>query len=220
MSDAATNAEASAGTKADESIETDWHNQLFGVKRTIRYYIHRRRFFEKWKLTTDFLIIVSGGLVVSLASSGEGARSWGVIAAGAMAAMLGTFDLLIGFSVKARESHDFVKEFGRLERDMTASPKTREALVAFTNRRLELEEEEPPRLRVLNNLCHNELIIAEGYPEDDYADIPTVLHLTAPYVNWGADAIRTRRQKAENVKASLTPKPPKRPSVLTDETPA
>ena len=37
-----------------------------------------------------------------------------------------------------------------------------EELNEFTARRLEIEMEEPPLLRVLNIICHNEEIIAQG----------------------------------------------------------
>jgi len=59
------------------------------------------------------------------------------------------------------------RDFGELEKQMnTAGENPTEAqFIAFTNRRIEIEEEEPPKLCVLDVLCHNELIESGGYDE-------------------------------------------------------
>jgi hypothetical protein len=157
----------------DKKIREKWNELLFGVRRSFRYHTHRRKFFDKLSVWSDFLVIISGGTVVGFASSSEtGHRAW-MIVFGALVAIIGSFDLVIGFSNRARDFHDLAREFSELERQMTAAQenRTEKDLIAFTNRRLEIEEEEPPILQVLNCYCHNELIKALEFPEKEKVKI-------------------------------------------------
>src|ERR1700722_12676848 len=94
-------------------IKEKWSDLLFGVRRSIRYHTHRRKFFDKLSVWSDFLIIISGGTVVGFASAGEMAshhRAWTIIF-GAIIAIIGSFDLVIGFSNKSRDYHDLARAF-------------------------------------------------------------------------------------------------------------
>lgn len=51
-------------TKSKEKLEEEWHKLLFGVMRSIRYYLHRRRFFEKLEVCAGFLVVGSGAVAV------------------------------------------------------------------------------------------------------------------------------------------------------------
>jgi len=157
----------------DAKIKEKWSDLLFGVRRSFRYHTHRRKFFDKLSVWSDFLIIISGGTVVGFACSNEtGHRAWTIVF-GALVAIIGSFDLVIGFSNKARDYHDLAREFSELERQMTAATdaRTKENLILFTNRRLEIEEDEPPILQVLNCYCHNELVDALGLPKNEKVKI-------------------------------------------------
>ena len=59
---------------------------------------------------------------------------------------------------------DLARDFTALERDMVRAGEQidPEELNEFTARRLEIEMREPPLLKVLNIVCHNEEIIARG----------------------------------------------------------
>jgi hypothetical protein len=157
----------------EKKFKEKWNDLLFGVRRSFRYHTHRRKFFDKLSVWSDFLIIISGGTVVGFASSGEtGHRMWTIIF-GAAIAIIGSFDLVIGFSNKARDFHEIARQFSELERQMVAARETRteKDLMTFTNRRLEIEEDEPPILQVLNCYCHNELVKALGLPEKEKVKI-------------------------------------------------
>jgi hypothetical protein len=177
-----------------KKLKEDWDGQLFGVKRSIRYHLHRRKFFGVWKVATDFLVIASGGTVVSLASSGEAKQNVWIIVSGAITAVLGTLDLVLGFSDKARDHRDLVQAFSNLEAEMEKSDVTAEKLADFKNKRLEIEVDEPPRKIVLNKYCHNELVIAEDYPADQLADIKWWQSLIKQFIDICPQRIRTFRQ--------------------------
>lgn len=156
----------------DKKLKEEWNDLLFGVRRSVRYHTHRRKFFDRLGVWADFLVIVSGGSVVSFVVAGEN-HSLGAVIFGALTAIIGSFDLVIGFSSSARDHHDLARDFSELERHMTAASgtKTEKELIKFTNRRLEIEEEEPPILQVLNCYCHNELIKAHGYKDSELTRI-------------------------------------------------
>jgi hypothetical protein len=151
-----------------EKIKDEWSNLLFGVRRTIRYHGRRRKFFDSLSVWTNFLTIVCGGGAVVAAIKTETTIA---AFAGGLAGVLAAFDLVVGFSTRARDHHDLCKEFSRLEREITASSVTAENLANLTNKRLEIEDDEPPTLRVLNNYCHNELCRAMGEDKLDYVKI-------------------------------------------------
>jgi hypothetical protein len=157
----------------EKKFKENWSVLLNGIRRSVRYHTHRRKFFDNLSVWSDFLIIISGGTVVGFASSGEGKHQMWTIIFGALTAIIGSFDLVIGFSSKARDYHDLAREFSELERQMIAVRETRteKDLIIFTNRRLEIEEDEPPILQVLNCYCHNELVKSMDLPEKEKVKI-------------------------------------------------
>lgn len=168
---------------SEEKLKEKFHALLFAVRKSIRYHNYRRRFFENWAVWSDFLIIISGGTVVGFStyaiSTSQPYYRWIAVLFGGIIGIIGTFDLVIGFSNRARDHRDFVKEFSRLEQDLTnaVNVQTENNLVELINRRLEIESNEPPVLRALDAYCHNEQVRAEGYPENEKTKITW-------YQNW------------------------------------
>lgn len=167
----------------ETKLKEKWNDLLFGVRRSVRYHTHRRKFFDKLKVWADFLVIVSGGTVVGLATA-EVKNAW-TIGFGAFIGIIGSFDLVVGFSGRARDHHDLAKEFSELEREMTAvDERTEKELKRLTNRRLQIEEEEPPILQVLNCYCHNELVKALGHPEAQRTGITFLQSVFKQWFDW------------------------------------
>lgn len=146
----------------DEQLDR-LHNLLFGVRRSVRYHSHRIRFFDGLNKTVRVLTSVSGaGVVASVLSARLGA-GWtnGFAAAVASAAAL---DLVIDSAEKARLHASLYRDFIDLERRIVLAGKALDdsALDRFDGDRLVLESKEPPVLRVLDVICHNELLRAMG----------------------------------------------------------
>lgn len=82
--------------------------------------------------------------------------------------MLSAADLVLGSSRKAWLHSDLARKFFDLEREIEKSrgDVTEALIVEMKDRRLAIEADEPPILRVLDTLCHNELMRAMGYPRD------------------------------------------------------
>ena len=147
-----------------------WQALLFGVRRSIRYHNHRRKFFDALSVWTDFLTIISGGAVVFFATADKGGPT---AVFGGVASLLAALDLVIGFSIKSRDHFDLSRQFSRLEQAMTliGDAPSETQLKENINLRLEIELSEPPIKRTLDAYCHNELICAMGYAETEKVEL-------------------------------------------------
>ena len=84
-----------------------------------------------------------------------------------------SIDLVVGTASAARLHYDLSRQFIELERQMelAARPIDAQSLAKFTAHRLEVEADEPPVLRVLDAMCHNELARAMGYEKKYFVRI-------------------------------------------------
>ena len=84
-----------------------------------------------------------------------------------------SIDLVVGTASAAHLHYDLSRQFIELERQMelAARPIDAQSLAKFTARRLEVEADEPPVLRVLDAMCHNELARAMGSERSHFARI-------------------------------------------------
>ena len=94
---------------------------------------------------------------------GAGWPLWLKLLPAALTSVLSAADLVFGSSRKAWMHADFARRFVELER---ALAKDGAEVAEILDRRLAIEAEEPPPLRVLDTLCHNELVRAMGYPRE------------------------------------------------------
>ena len=154
---------------------------LFGVRKSIRYHQRRRAFFEAVHTTAVALQVIAGSSAVTAAmavavANGAEPRD-GVWAAGfaAAAAVLAALDLAFGVSRRATVHVSLAQQFAQLEREMVPHEHDEtvgaETAAGFRQRRLEIEESEPPKLRVIDLLCHNELVTST-YRHDKIYPIP------------------------------------------------
>ena len=158
--------------RPQQKMPSPWQNLLLDVRRSIRYHNHRRRWFDRLDSTSKFLIIISGGTVLAFPDSsaklGIAARVFW-----AASALMGSLDLVTGFSSKGREHYDLAREFSQLEQEMTKVGELGSAdeFSRLYNKRLEIEAKEPPVKRVLDIYCHNELALSMGCKKTEMYDI-------------------------------------------------
>lgn len=142
------------------------HDLLFGVRRSIRYHVRRRMFFDRLNLTASAVSVIFGSAAMA-AMLGDLGRGW-VTAAAAVVTVVSAINLVVGAARMARLHADLARRFVELEQQIVlASGAAESAVSRFTATRLGIEAEEPPVLRVLDSLCHNELMRAMGYPPAD-----------------------------------------------------
>lgn len=137
------------------------YRTLFGARKSIRYHQRRRAFFEAAHTIAVSLQVIAGSSAVAAVVG----QSWGWGAGlAATAAVLAALDLAFGVSRRATMHASLAQQFAQLEREMVPREHDKgvsaEAATAFRQRRLEIEESEPPKLRAIDLLCHNELVIS------------------------------------------------------------
>ena len=141
------------------TAHTAYFNDLFGVRKSVRYHQRRRAFFEWIHTSTSALQMIAGSsAIVSWVSKCEELG----IGLAAVAALLAAFDVVVGTSRRSTAHASLSQRFVQLEREMVPFEHDRqiptEIATGFRQRRLEIEESEPPKLRVIDILCHNELV--------------------------------------------------------------
>jgi hypothetical protein len=87
------------------------------------------------------------------------------IATAMMVAFWGIIDLLLNTAEGARLHADLGRRFMEIEMDivLTEEKLSDQQLREFANRRLRIVLEEPPTMRVLDCVCHNEVVQAMGH---------------------------------------------------------
>lgn len=172
-----------------EALHQNRHELLFDIRRSQRYHQRRRRFFEHWHLATNAMSVLFGSATILSIPSPTGSRA-PAIALAAIVTVLATIDMLVGTSIKAWRHADLAKAFIGLEREMVLAGELSDAdLAKFAAERLRIETDEPPILRVLDSICHNELTRAMGYDESEMVRIRWYQRLTAQFVDIRLHAI-------------------------------
>ena len=148
-----------------ERLREEGRELWFGVRRSVRYHDRRVSWFDRLHRFGRFVTLVAGGGAVAtiLKDHTKCAISMSLICAIASA-----LDLAFDVSVKARLHNSLKRKFIELESSISLighENLTDNQLREFTTQRLRIESDEPPVMRVLDTLCHNELCRADGYSE-------------------------------------------------------
>ena len=169
--------------------EDKLHDLLFGIRRSIRYHNHRRKYYDSVNLFISAMTVLSGSAVfVTILSSMD--KIYTLIIA-AVVTILSTFNLLVGTSSKACLHYDLYRRFIELEKKIVIAGEqlSKEDLSKFTSERLDIEADEPSVLRVLDTLCHNELARAMGYGKEYFKKVTFFQRKLAPFFDWRQDKI-------------------------------
>ena len=151
----------------NEVAGRDCHELLFGVRRSVRYHNRRRRFYtalHKWQVFGSLLLASATVMAFAGVIGGEWPL-WAKTLPAILVSVLAGLDLVFGTVDKTWLHADLERQFIELERQLETARDnpTAKLIVQMTDRRLDIERQEPPVLRVLDTLCHNELAHAMGY---------------------------------------------------------
>lgn len=173
-----------------ETADGHW-SLLFGVRRSVRYHVRREQFFDRAHHVGMFITAFSGSATIATLLAGHSAL---VTAAAAATAIAGALDMVFGLARKARRHNNLAREFIALERDLVRAgeelppPRLRELETA----RLDIEAREPPVLRVLDTMCHDELVTALGIEDGHRSNLGWWQRWPAHFVDVGAHRLRKR----------------------------
>lgn len=149
---------------------------LFGVRRSIRYHSKRQAFYKRLDRLSDFalLLLGSGTVVMVLQTYPKLA-----VAAGFSVAFISGLRHVYSYGAMAGLHSRFVRDFSQLEKRLRDDASD-ETVAVVKRERLDLEATEPPVMRVLDTICHNELLVAMSLDSDDQrVHLPWYLRLTA-----------------------------------------
>jgi hypothetical protein len=149
---------------ADGNAMNERDALLFGVRRSVRYHRRRERFFDAWGKFTSAVNVIFGSAAVTAIL---GSHPHLGIAAGIVVAVMSTVDLVVGSSTSARNHSDLARRFIELEAKIERASADA-SLAEFKEGRLEIEGDEPPVLRTLDAICHNELAKSMGRDDQIY----------------------------------------------------
>lgn len=145
-----TGASAAAGrVKSDALRELRFH-----VDKSLRYHQRRRGHYERLHRWTMLGVIVAG----SAAFAEQAPKVFG-----ALAALLGAFDLVFGYSHRARDHDQLHRRFVELSiKARAATPGDEATIKTLIAERERLEADEPPIFWLLEADCDNETTVAWG----------------------------------------------------------
>ena len=156
-------------------LETNFHILLFGVRRSVRYNARRQRFFQVCHKTVMLFALLAGSATIVAFGVTFSADwpLWVKLLPAGLVSVFSAVDLIWGFSDRASQHADLVRQFTALEQQLVAAQGNPSAdlISDVTDKRLAIETTEPPVLQVLDTLCHNELLRAMGYPWEEQIEV-------------------------------------------------
>ena len=156
---------------------------LFGVRRSVRYHMHRQAFFDRANDIGSFLVVLlSSGAVFAL--MGDSKVGPGICAL--FAAAISAFNLVFAPSRMARKHNDLARRFIVLEQKALQADFD---YISLANERLDIESNEPSIYRVVDTICHNELLRSMD-KEDSMIQIPFFMRITGHFTDWGFQKLK------------------------------
>jgi hypothetical protein len=143
-----------------KQLHTEWHNTLWGVRRSQRYHAKRMQFFQRWSWCCALMSVLSGSGAVVV-----GFQKFPPWVAGVFAmlfALFGGLNLVFKFGDQVRDHKEFVRKFADLESRMRLVERSEADVRKFQAERAKLDGEESNVKVVLDVICHNEQAVADG----------------------------------------------------------
>ena len=196
---------ARAAAKGRQGIDSEQYKLLFSVRRSVRYHMQRQRFFDRvGTVAVAVSLAFASGTVLVRVSLAEDSQ-WVLIVA-SVSALAQALLLTLQPGQKARKHNDLARDFIALEKQVTRRQNqvSQDRLDAFTSERLTIESREPPVARILDAMCHNEMLRAYGR-ESEERPISWFQRLTAnlrseysePWRRWKALRVWLSRRRHE-----------------------
>ena len=171
-----------------DDLVTERKDLLFGVRRSVRYHRRRQQFLDRVGDVAKVLTAITGSATFATVYTGIASENqwlWLPLTASALTAVFAAVDVVVSPGRGARHHDELAREFIALEQAILQKTEelTPQALVAMQTRRLDIEATEPPHYRVLNMMCHNELVRALGESTDEYVDLSWLQQRLANFVD-------------------------------------
>lgn len=155
-----------------EHLNQQTYDLLFAIRRSVRYHLHRRRFYEVWNTTTIAVASVGGSGAVAIALGNFWPNGLPIVAA--FIAIVAILDLAVGTTIRNAGHHgELTRCYIELEKEFAHGKNlTDEELEDITRERLIIEASEPPVMRLLDMMCHYEILISYGDNKKSHPSVP------------------------------------------------
>lgn len=184
-----------------QHLEDEVFDLLFGVRRSVMYHNRRRAFFDRIRNIKNILSVIFGSATFFSVLTSAG-KEYALVAS-AVIIILSTIDLVVGTSNRSRLHFDLAKRFLILQKAIIgASLPTNEDIQKWTQERLDIEMDEPPVLRVLDSICHNDLCRATGCGQEEFVTLTWYQRLFAQIGDIASYKIKRQESKQELTKQS------------------
>lgn len=180
-------------------IKEDLNELSFNVQRSIRYHTARRRYYDSWhKVTVATALILGSAAVAAILSTLD--KTYSIVAAG-LIPVTHAINLVMQPIDKARRHHDLANDFCEIEKEITRNlAPTPQDIAEWKAQVLDIETREPPRMKVLNILMHNELCLARNQPEYEF-HVGRIQRFLAHVVSINPDGIQVKKNHAPKLNA-------------------
>ncbi|MCG8998423.1 hypothetical protein [Laribacter hongkongensis] len=172
-----------------DALSHDQYGLLFDIRRSVRYHDRRKAFYELLHHITSWMTILMAGSVLFDAAKDGKTADW-MICLSIAAALLAAADMVLGYSRRANLHGDLRRRFADLEIAILMGGSSQEEWHEHTRTRLIIEKDEPAIYKVLDLLCRNELLVAEGFNRKDnpeqFANITRYQRWTCQLYRWDA----------------------------------
>ena len=172
-----------------DALRDRYEKLLFATRRMVRYHRHRESFLDRVHHASAFLTVFSGSATVATALA---KAEWAVLLMALATAFLSAHEIVFQSARKARLHDGLARDWIAFEQDVRrARPQlTDEVLIELQARRLEIEANEPPPFRVLDAMCHDEMVTAMGYSASQRSNVTFVQRLLCNLVDFRPSRIR------------------------------
>lgn len=173
-------------------LENSKRDLLFDINRSIRYNAKRCKFFECLNRFVNFIgVVFSSSIIYAITQEYQlAATLFGVVVT-----VSSSLALVIGFGDKARDHRDFINDFSQLQTLLLTSELSEKLINDVTAKMCELDSKEPAVLIVLEQICYNEQLIAEGFPKERCSKISWYQRLFAQFFDIRSHKIFEKLEK-------------------------
>lgn len=161
------------------SLESRWDELLFHIHRSIRYNDRRSSFWGRLDRTSNAINLVMGSGVIFGLLKESGNLSAGCAV---LVTVMTATNLVWGFCRMELLHHSLASRYRDIESDMRTTEPSEDVLRSAIRSRLAAEKEEPSVRAVLDDICHNETIIALGRSKDGLVEIPFIKRMFAHWI--------------------------------------
>ena len=174
----------------NDEIQKSFRDEMFHVRRSVKYHDNRWGFYDKILSASMFLALATGPALVALfaiESLRDMEPAWVRYLPAVFTSVFTGTALILRVNAKANLHSELRSSFIRLRKEMELGRGTMSDsdVAGWTAQRLDIETREFPINRVVDALCHNEVLQSMGVADHTkYVRVLTWHRIIGPYTRY------------------------------------